>query len=35
MDAAKINELVERIAKGETKISDAEIVTQDLEEKPF
>ena len=35
MDAAKINELVERIAKGETKISDAEIVTQNLEEKPF
>ncbi len=35
MDAAKINELVERIAKGETKISDAEI-TQDLnEEQPF
>ena len=35
MDAAKINELVERIAKGETKISDAEI-TQDLsEEVPF
>ena len=35
MDAARINELVERITKGET-LSDDETVTQDLsEEAPF